>query len=145
MRICALLAIAIAVCIAAARPSEALYTSKDYVVPLTASNFNKLVDGSIGVAAVEFYAPWCGHCKSLAPHWAKVASSLKGMATIGAVDCDDKANQKLCARFGVTSFPTIKLFGPDQQKNPYTGEMTKEAIDYKGPRTAKMITSTVSQ
>ncbi|GFH16898.1 thioredoxin domain-containing protein, partial [Haematococcus lacustris] len=98
------------VCIAAARPSEALYTSKDYVVPLTASNFNKLVDGSIGVAAVEFYAPWCGHCKSLAPHWAKVASSLK-------------------------------LFGPDQQKNPYTGEMTKEAIDYKGPRTAKMITS----
>ncbi|KAL6763385.1 hypothetical protein V8C86DRAFT_2493539 [Haematococcus lacustris] len=145
MRICALLAIAIAVCIAAVRPSEALYTSKDYVVPLTASNFNKLVDGSIGVAAVEFYAPWCGHCKSLAPHWAKVASSLKGMATIGAVDCDDKANQKLCARFGVTSFPTIKLFGPDQQKNPYTGEMTKEAIDYKGPRTAKMITSTVTE
>lgn len=57
----------------------------------------------------EFYAPWCGHCKALAPHWKKVASNLAGMAVVGAVDCDDKSNAKLCAAHEIQSFPTIKV------------------------------------
>ncbi|PNW80706.1 hypothetical protein CHLRE_07g326600v5 [Chlamydomonas reinhardtii] len=100
---------------------------------------------SDGVAAVEFYAPWCGHCQSLAPHFKKVAQNLQGMALVGAVDCNDqKAAGNLCQRFGIKGFPTIKLFRADKQKNPYTGELAKEDLEYNGPRTAKPLVDSIS-
>ncbi|KAG2492483.1 hypothetical protein HYH03_009148 [Edaphochlamys debaryana] len=98
----------------------------------------------IGANNTKFYAPWCGHCQSLAPQYKKVASNLQGMALVGAVDCHDKANDRLCAKYGVRGFPTIKLFGPDKSKNPYTGELSKEAEDYNGPRTAKPLADAVT-
>ena len=52
------------------------------VVTLTDENFKKLVLDSEDLWLVEFYAPWCGHCKNLEPHWAKAASELKGKVSI---------------------------------------------------------------
>ena len=52
--------------------------------------------------------------------------------TIGAVDCDDSSNKKLCANQGVTHFPTIKLYGGDKMKNPYTEAFYKEATNFSG-------------
>jgi thioredoxin-like negative regulator of GroEL len=48
------------------------------VIELTDSNFDSVVLNSEDMWLVEFYAPWCGHCKNLAPHWAQAASELKG-------------------------------------------------------------------
>ncbi|KXZ53874.1 hypothetical protein GPECTOR_6g792 [Gonium pectorale] len=122
---------------------SALYSGKDAVIELNANNFDKLVSQSDGVAI--FYAPWCGHCKELAPHYKKVASNLQGLALVGAVDCADRAtNDRLCARMGIRGFPTIKVFGSDKTKNPYTGELSKEPIDYNGPRSAKAMVDAVS-
>lgn len=52
------------------------------VVELTDSNFDKLVLNSDDIWLVEFFAPWCGHCKNLAPHWEEAATELKGKVCI---------------------------------------------------------------
>lgn len=57
--------------------SVALYPSKSDVIELTPDNFDKLVVQGDEVWIVEFFAPWCGHCKNLVPEYTKVASQLK--------------------------------------------------------------------
>lgn len=64
----------------------AMYGANSKVVKLDKNNFKTLVLGSKDTWLVEFYAPWCGHCKSLAPEWEKAAKALEGFVKVGAVD-----------------------------------------------------------
>lgn len=86
---------------------------------------------------MEFYAPWCGHCKNLKPAYEKAAKSLEGLAKVAAIDCDDDANKPFCGQFGVQGFPTLKIIKPG--KTP--GKPVVE--DYNGQRTAKDIVDAV--
>lgn len=57
-----------------------------------------------------------GHCQNLKPVYEKVAKSLKGLAKVAAIDCDEDKNKGLCHEFGVQGFPTLKTFKPGKKK-----------------------------
>lgn len=100
-------------------------------VVLTSQNFDELVIKSKDLWIVEFFAPWCGHCKKLAPEWKKAANNLKGKVKLGHVDCD--AEKSLMSRFNVQGFPTILVFGLDKSSPyPYEGARTASAIEAYG-------------
>lgn len=98
------------------------------VVVLTESTFDSEIASS-SLTLVEFFAPWCGHCKNLAPNYAKAATALKDVAKLASVDCT--VEKDLCSRFGVQGFPTLKVF-----RN--TGDIEKPA-EYQGGRSEKDI------
>ncbi|CAI9265048.1 unnamed protein product [Lactuca saligna] len=98
-------------------------------VELTSNNFDEMVVKSKDLWVVEFFAPWCGHCKKLAPEWKKAAKNLQGKVKLGHVNCDDE--KSLMSRFKVQGFPTILVFGADKES----------PITYEGARTASAIES----
>ncbi len=108
--------------------SAGFYGKTSAVVTLTPENFDQEVIASDDVWLIEFYAPWCGHCKKLTPDWESAAKTLAGTGVkLGAVDAD--AFRELGGRFSVQGFPTIKVFGFDK----------KSPKDYEGGRSASTI------
>ena len=74
----------------------------------------------------EFFAPWCGHCKKLAPEYEEAATTLKEKS-IPLVKVDCTAEADLCKDYGVEGYPTVKVFrGPDNIK-PYSGARKADA------------------
>jgi protein disulfide-isomerase A1 len=108
------------------------------VVVLDASNFTQTIEENAFVL-VEFYAPWCGHCKRLAPEYAKAATELKShdhpKIILAKVDANDEQNKELASLHGVQGFPTLKVFRDG-------GESVRH---YNGPRDAQGIVAYLKQ
>jgi len=99
---------------------------------LTEANFESTVLGSQDVWFVEFYAPWCGHCKHLEPEWNAVATAMKGSKVkFGKVDATVESS--LAGRFGVNGYPTIKYWGYGGDKSVGNAET------YQSTRTAEAL------
>ncbi|XP_012486403.1 protein disulfide-isomerase like 2-2 isoform X2 [Gossypium raimondii] len=97
-------------------------------VELNSRNFDELVLKSKELWIVEFFAPWCGRCKKLAPEWKKAANNLKGKVKLGHVDCDSE--KSLMSRYKVQGFPTILAFGADKDGPiPYEGARNASSIE----------------
>ncbi|GMF44147.1 unnamed protein product [Phytophthora fragariaefolia] len=110
-----------------ARAAE--FEEEEDVLVLTEGNFAEAVSGH-DTLLVEFYAPWCGHCKKLEPEYAAAAKNLKELdPPIRLAKVDATAESKLAEQFGIRGFPTLKFFKGDV-----------EAVkDYDGGRSAAEI------
>lgn len=94
------------------------------VLVLTPDSFEKAI--AEGPAFVKFYAPWCGHCKKLAPVWVELAKKVKGRATIAEVDCDRFGG--LCKSHGVDGYPMLFFYNAGQ-KVDFRGGRKIEALE----------------
>lgn len=106
------------------------------VEDLTPSSFDTFINGAKH-ALVEFYAPWCGHCKRMTPEFKKLGeklnadSKLNSRAVVAKVNADEEENKELATKYGVRGFPTIKYFArgkPVDQPEDYSGARTYDAF-----------------
>merc|ERR1712154_358214 len=96
---------------------------KEGVKVLVGKNFQEVAMNAEKDVLVEFYAPWCGHCKQLVPIWDELGEKYKDHETIVIAKMDSTANE--LEEVKVQGFPTIKLFKKG----------TNEIVDYNGDRT----------
>ncbi|GIJ99868.1 hypothetical protein Aspvir_003878 [Aspergillus viridinutans] len=100
------------------------------VIDLLPKNFDDVVLESGKPALVEFFAPWCGHCKNLAPVYEELAQAFefaKDKVTVAKVDADE--HRDLGKRFGVQGFPTLKWFdGKSDKPEDYKGGRDLESL-----------------
>jgi len=95
-------------------------------IELNEGNFeSELKKGSI---FVKFYAPWCGHCKSLIPTWDTLSDDLSSSSVrVGKFDCTVDSHRKYCEVFDVKGFPTLHLI-KDGKSALFEGKRTLEEL-----------------
>uniref|UniRef100_A0A8C8S952 Protein disulfide-isomerase n=1 Tax=Pelusios castaneus TaxID=367368 RepID=A0A8C8S952_9SAUR len=102
---------------------------EDGVLVLRAASFERALAAHSHLL-VEFYAPWCGHCKALAPEYAKAAARLKAEGSeIRLAKVDATEESELAQQFGVRGFPTIKFFKNGDKASPREYTAGREADD----------------
>nr|XP_002129037.1 protein disulfide-isomerase 2 isoform X5 [Ciona intestinalis]XP_009860659.1 protein disulfide-isomerase 2 isoform X4 [Ciona intestinalis] len=104
---------------------------KNPVTVLVGKNFEQVAYDKKKKVFVEFYAPWCGHCKSLAPTWDKLGEKYSDNADVVIAKMDSTANE--LSQFEISGFPTLKFFpevaeGEEQKVLDYDGDRTVEAM-----------------
>jgi len=112
-------------------PLSLASTEPTYAEILTDSTFQAKIAENVWM--VDFFAPWCGHCKKLAPEMDKLVGMVDGIARVGTVDAT--ANRASADAYDVHGYPSLKLFTDKGQK----------VTTFKGPRDAEHIAAFVNK
>ena len=93
---------------------------------LTSANFQRHIERNDLPVVVDFWAPWCGPCRSMAPHFAGAAQELKSTARLSKVNTD--AEPGISGRLGIRSIPTLIVFKAGREIARQAGAMGKADI-----------------
>ena len=94
--------------------------ANQHVMEFTTENWDTEVAKSDKPVLVDFWAPWCGPCRALAPTIDKIAEQYAGKLKVGKLNTDD--NQDLAIKFGISGIPQVLIFkGSDQPRERVVG------------------------
>lgn len=96
------------------------------LVEFTDANFDAEVLKSELPVLVDFWAPWCGPCRMIAPSVEALAAEYAGKAKIGKLNTDE--NENVSAKYGIRSIPTLLVFKNGEVVNQLVGALPKEKI-----------------
>ena len=98
------------------------------VLTLTGDNFKHGIEK--GITFIEFFAPWCGHCKRLAPTWEELGKKFIGNDNVNIVkiDCTLTTSKQLCDEQEVDGFPTLYLYRDGDKVSEYNGSRSLDDL-----------------
>jgi thioredoxin 1 len=101
----------------------------DIIANLTTDTFKAAVTSAKTPVLVDFWAPWCGPCKAIAPILEELATELDGKLKIAKVNIDE--NDAVAVEYGIRAIPTMLLFKGGQVAEQIVGMMPKAALKAK--------------
>lgn len=101
----------------------------DKITELDSSNFDSTVSGGSATVVVDFWAPWCGPCKAIAPILEELAGELGDAVKICKVNVDN--NSEIATKYEIRAIPTILIFKDGQVAETVVGLTSKEDLKAK--------------
>ncbi len=96
-------------------------------ITMTDENFDQTISSSTLPILVDFWAPWCGPCRFIAPVLSEIAEEKHELITIGKMNVDD--NPVIPSRFGISGIPTLILFKGGKAVEKIVGALPKAMLE----------------
>lgn len=101
--------------------------ASEAIIEISDSNFESEVVKSDVPVLVDFWAPWCGPCRAIAPIVEEISSAYEGKIKVGKMNVDE--NQSTTMKFGIRSIPTIIMFKGGEAVDQIIGAVPKGEIE----------------